>query len=144
MACISYVCPFFFTGAIIQRIGIKTVIITGILLLLLSSAFNISGNDYTTLMVALIILGLGWNFTYVGGSALLAQETEGMSSAVKVQGFNDLYISIMATIGAFSPAVLLTWLGWKGTNIISISICVLLLVYSVFVFGAKRQRLIVK
>jgi len=136
--------PSFFTGAIIQKIGIKTVIITGISLLLLSSALNISGNDYTTLMVALIILGLGWNFTYVGGSALLAQETAGMPSAVKMQGINDLCISIMATIGAFSPAVLLAWLGWKGTNIVSISICVLLLMYSIFVFGIKYQRIVIK
>ena len=81
--------------------------------------------------MALIALGLGWNFTYVGGSALLAQGIEGSESAVEMQGLNDLGISVMATVGAFAPAFLLSWLGWNGTNFMCIGICLILTAFSV-------------
>ncbi len=123
--------PSFFTGIMIQTLGLRVVIFAGIFLLILTSLINIlAGSDYYALMATLIALGLGWNFTYVGGSALLTRELENLPGSVKVQGINDLGISIMATIGAFAPAFLLSWLGWNGTNILAIGICLTLLVFS--------------
>lgn len=130
--------PSFFTGVIIQRLGLKTVIYAGILMLLLSSAINISAHDYLTLTVSLIVLGLGWNFTYVGGSALLTLGLEGTADALQIQGLNDLGISVMATAGAFAPALLLALLGWDGTNVLSIVISLILLAFTALVFRHDR------
>ena len=122
--------PSFFTGFLIQKFGLKTIAITGILLLLLSSLINIVGHSYTTLSLSLLILGLGWNFTYVGGSALLTQALEGKPHSLEVQGVNDLGVSICATLGAFAPAFLFSFAGWGGTNILSAIICLVLLLLS--------------
>ncbi|MGO3870014.1 MAG: MFS transporter [Alcaligenes sp.] len=122
--------PSFFTGILIQKFGLKTIAITGILLLLLSSLINIVGHSYTTLSLSLLILGLGWNFTYVGGSALLTETLEGKPQFLEVQGLNDLGVSICATLGAFAPAFLFSFAGWGGTNILSAMICLVLLLLS--------------
>lgn len=122
--------PSFFTGILIQKFGLKTIAISGILLLLLSSVINIVAQGYPALSLSLLILGLGWNFTYVGGSALLTNNLEGRPQALEVQGLNDLGVSIFATLGAFAPAFLFSFVGWSGTNILSGLICLVLLLLS--------------
>lgn len=122
--------PSFFTGFLIQKFGLKTIAISGIVLLLLSSLANIVAHTYTALSLSLLTLGLGWNFTYVGGSALLSNCLEGKPQAMAVQGLNDLGVSIFATLGAFAPAFLFSFAGWSGTNILAGLICLTLLLLS--------------
>jgi len=131
--------PSFFTGILIKKLGIYFIAACGIILLLLSSVINLIGNNYNFLMLALIFLGFGWNFTYVGGSSLLAQETEGKKVAIPVQGLNDLCISVMATLGAFMPAVLLAHMGWGGTNFFVIIICLMLLFFTLYIFRKQKR-----
>lgn len=120
--------PSFFTGNIIQKIGIKNTICTGLFILLGCTVLNIGASNYTVLSLSLILLGLGWNLTYVGGGALLSQSLQDHPFAIQMQGKNDLAIAILATIGAFTPALLLSTVGWGGTNIICMVLCALLLV----------------
>ena len=120
--------PSFFTGNIIQKIGIKNTICTGLFILLGCTVLNIGASNYDVLSLSLILLGLGWNLTYVGGGALLSQSLQDHPFAIQMQGKNDLAIAILATIGAFTPALLLSTVGWGGTNIICMVLCALLLV----------------
>ena len=129
--------PSFFTGRLIQKLGLKTIVVSGILLLLLSSLINIATHSYMALSTSLLILGLGWNFTYVGGSTLLTSSLEGKPQFLEVQGLNDLGISIFATLGAFAPAFLFSFLGWNGTNILSGFICLMLLLLSLVYIQPK-------
>lgn len=131
--------PSFFTGILIQRFGLKTIAISGIVLLLLSSLINIVAHGYTALSLSLLILGLGWNFTYVGGSALLSNSLEDKPQALEVQGLNDLGVSICATLGAFAPAFLFSFAGWSGTNILSASICLLMLLLSLIYIPPQQS-----
>ncbi len=130
--------PSFFTGILIQKFGLKTIAITGILLLLVSSLVNIVGHSYTMLTLSLLILGLGWNFTYVGGSALLTESLEGKPQFLEVQGLNDLGVSICATLGAFAPAFLFSFAGWSGTNILTAIICLALLIVAVLYIRPQK------
>lgn len=130
--------PSFFTGILIQKFGLKTIAITGILLLLVSSLVNIVGHSYTMLTLSLLILGLGWNFTYVGGSALLTESLEGKPQFLEVQGLNDLGVSICATLGAFAPAFLFSFAGWSGTNILTAIICLALLIMTVLYIQPQK------
>ena len=112
-------------------------------------------NDgYAMLSTSLILLGLGWNFTYIGGSAMLnerldqlraqpsvtasgpdspsaarhpASEAHHPDPTVEVQGINDLGIAVMATLGAFLPAPLMSWPGWAGSNLLGGGASVLLI-----------------
>ncbi|MBH3374887.1 MFS transporter [Pseudomonas juntendi] len=128
---IAMFAPSFFAGAIIQRLGIRTTISAGLALLIGCSALNIWSHSYSMMTVALIALGLGWNLTYVGGGALLAQSLQNSPAAMQMQGKNDLGIAICATIGAFSPALLLSTVGWDGTNAICMALCIGLLIATV-------------
>lgn len=121
--------PSFFTGSIIGRLGLRTVVSGGIALLAAASILNLVSSDYVMLVASLVVLGLGWNFTYVGGSALLARILGDQPHAIEVQGLNDLGLSVMATAGAFLPALLLQGLGWTGTNLACIGLCLALLAY---------------
>jgi predicted MFS family arabinose efflux permease len=73
--------------------------------------------------VALIMLGVGWNFGYVGGGALLAR-TLTDHNRHRIQGINDSVIAISATAGAFLPALLQTSIGWQNTNLLCLALCV--------------------
>lgn len=128
---IAMFAPSFFTGAIIQKLGTKATICLGLIMLIMligCAAVNMGSSSYGVMTFSLIILGLGWNLTYVGGGALLAQTLQNSPEAMNMQGKNDLAIAIFATIGAFSPALLLSTVGWGGTNAICMALCSVLLV----------------
>ncbi len=124
---IAMFAPSFFTGVIIQKIGIKTTICTGLILLIGCAAINMGSSSHKVMVFSLIILGLGWNLTYVGGGALFARAQQSNSGAMLMQGKNDLAIAILATIGAFTPSLLLSTAGWAGTNAICMALCIVLL-----------------
>ena len=124
---IAMFAPSFFTGAIIQKLGIRATICLGLGLLIGCTAMNMWSHSYAMMTLSLIALGLGWNLTYVGGGALLAQTLQNSPAAMQMQGKNDLAIAVFATVGAFSPSLLLGTVGWDGTNAICMALCIVLL-----------------
>ena len=124
---IAMFAPSFFTGAIIHKLGIRATICLGLGLLIGCTAMNMWSHSYAMMTLSLIALGLGWNLTYVGGGALLAQTLQNSPAAMQMQGKNDLAIAVFATVGAFSPALLLGTVGWEGTNAICMALCIVLL-----------------
>ncbi|MEW5513264.1 MFS transporter [Pseudomonas asiatica] len=123
---IAMFAPSFFTGAIIHKLGIRATICLGLGLLIGCTAMNMWSHSYAMMTLSLIALGLGWNLTYVGGGALLAQTLQNSPAAMQMQGKNDLAIAVFATIGAFSPSLLLGTVGWDGTNAICMALCIVL------------------
>lgn len=124
---IAMFAPSFFTGAIIHKLGIRATICLGLGLLIGCTAMNMWSHSYAMMTLSLIALGLGWNLTYVGGGALLAQTLQNSPAAMQMQGKNDLAIAVFATVGAFSPSLLLGTVGWDGTNAICMVLCIVLL-----------------
>ncbi|MFK3725567.1 MFS transporter [Pseudomonas monteilii] len=121
---IAMFAPSFFTGQILRRLGIKTTLHTGFALLLGCMALNLAGGGHGLMTLSLVVLGLGWNLTYVGGGALLTQALHGSPVAFQVQGKNDLVIALSATVGAFAPSLLFSSVGWGGTNVVCLVLCV--------------------
>lgn len=117
--------PSFFTGALVVRLGPVSVIVSGFILFIASFLINIQDVSYFNIIAALILLGLGWNFTYIGGSIMLTTCLTNNSEKQKWQGIGDTIIVIFATIGAMSPSFLLNGLGWEKSNIISIVLCLI-------------------
>lgn len=130
--------PSFFVAKIINRINSVNTIILGFVLISLSCLLPVVFIDTIFINMALIILGIGWNFTYSGGSTLLSN-IQG-EQRLRFQGINETVIALFATLGAFLPAPILSYFGWINTNLVffifSISISTLFIL-SVFVFKKR-------
>lgn len=107
--------PSFFTGNLIARFGVMPVITAGLALLTGCGLVALSGFEVERFLVALILLGLGWNFTFVGATTLLTEcYTAGERS--KVQAANDLMVFAVVAIASFASGGLLNGLGWEAVN----------------------------
>ncbi|MCL2830131.1 MAG: MFS transporter [Betaproteobacteria bacterium] len=108
--------PSFFTGALIQRIGILPVMLLGCLLNLASIAVSLMGSELPHFEAGLVLLGVGWNFLYVGATSLLAESCR-KEEAARVQAVNDTLIFLgVATLTLLSSRMLDT-LGWQTMNL---------------------------
>lgn len=115
--------PSFFAAALMGKFGIQRYILLGFALMATASGLAIYSQTLLGTSLSLIILGLGWNFSFTGGSALLASASG--ANRFKLQGMNDTAVALFATLGAFLPAPLLSHLGWAYSNVLLIVICVL-------------------
>lgn len=131
--------PSFFVSKLIQRWGTHRTIYIGFILLMLSSLIPIFGQEGIYINIALIILGVGWNFAYSGASTLLA----GLNDQQKhrVQGMNETTIALFATLGAFLPAPILTKLGWMNANLLALSISVVIFIILMILSGRHRSAI---
>jgi MFS family permease len=107
--------PSFVTGSLINRFGVLRVILTGVLLLFLCVAAALAGTEVLNFWIAMFLLGVGWNFMYVGGSALLT-ECHTAPERAKTQAANDFMIFAMMAISSMSSGVLLHYSGWQAVN----------------------------
>ncbi len=108
--------PSFFTGHLIRRLGVANVMLTGALLNGLTVAINLTGTSETHFWAALFLLGVGWNFLYVGGTTLLTEVYDEQEKA-KVQALNDFLIFTTATGAILTAGVLQHLYGWRVVNL---------------------------
>jgi MFS family permease len=107
--------PSFFTGAVIVRFGRLPVIAVGLLLLGVCGAIAVAGVDLHHFYLALIALGLGWNFSYIGATSLLGA-THTRAEQAKVQGLNDFLVLGFVAVGSFGSGALLDAFGWNAVQ----------------------------
>lgn len=107
--------PSFFTGALIARFGAQRVVATGLTLLAAAAACGLAGVELANFTVGLILLGIGWNFGFVGASSLVL-ETHRPEERTRVQAFNDFLVFGTMAIGSFSSGQLLVLYGWASVN----------------------------
>jgi len=107
--------PSFFTGGLVQRFGVNKIALTGLGLILLSAVIGIAGITVAHFWTALILLGLGWNFAFIGATTMVTQSHR-PEERTKVQSFNDFLIFGSMAIGSFASGKLLATLGWVAVN----------------------------
>jgi MFS family permease len=107
--------PSFFTGSLIRRFGVLRVIAAGVILNFLCVGVALSGVEMINFWWALILLGMGWNFLYIGGTTLLT-EAYRPSERAKAQGLNDMFIFLIMATSSFSSGLLLQLNGWQLLN----------------------------
>lgn len=108
--------PSFFTGQLIQRFGAGRVMLVGALLDLACVATNLLGHSVTHYWLALFLLGLGWNFLFIGATALLT-ETYRPEERAKVQASNDFLVHTTVTLASLSAGWLQHHFGWEKVNL---------------------------
>ena len=129
--------PSFFTGSLIARFGHGWIIGSGLLMLAACTAISLSGIEIEKFYAALIFLGLGWNFGFIGATSLLAASHRPDERA-KVQGLNDVLVMGLVAAGALSSGKIMAVAGWNTVNLsvlvpITLALCAL-------VFLAARNR----
>jgi MFS family permease len=129
--------PSFFTGSLIARFGVLPVIASGALIELGCALVNLSGVDFKNFLVANALVGLGWNFAYVGGSTLLTR-TYTPAERAKVQASHDFVVYAATATAAASAGFLQQRAGWMVINLAAVP--VLSVVLGSATWLALRQR----
>ena len=127
--------PAFFTGHLIERFGAYRVMIAGTIALLLSCLTNLGGVAYWQFLTSLVLLGIGWNFCFIGATSLLTRDAVAKG---KVQGLNDLLVFLTVAITALISGQLHHYLGWQAISLYVIP--VILLVTIILFVSLVRQR----
>ncbi|MEZ2147270.1 MFS transporter [Bradyrhizobium sp. DN5] len=131
--------PSFFTGALIARFGAPKVVAAGLLLEAGAAGIGLSGITAMHFWATLIVLGVGWNFSFIGASALVL-ETHRPQERNKVQAFNDFLVFGMMAIGSFSSGQLLANYGWSAVNMVVFPPVVLGLAVLSLASWARRRK----
>ena len=113
--------PSFFTGHVIARFGAVRVVALGLFLLALAGVVALMGVELTNFFIALVLLGIGWNFGFIGATAMLTQAHPAYERG-RVQGLNDFLVFGCVTLASLSSGVLMsfgesTLAGWNAVNI---------------------------
>ncbi|MEN7341838.1 MAG: MFS transporter [Pseudomonadota bacterium] len=119
--------PSFFTGFLIQRFGVKAIMITGLLIMIGAATFAATGIAAIHFYGSLIVLGIGWNFGFIGATSMLDAALLDSEKA-KVQGINDTLIGFVSTVGAFSAGFFLSSFGWMSLALVSGALVALALI----------------
>lgn len=131
--------PSFVTGGLIARFGVPRILLTGTLLLTGTVLVANLGASLAHFWAALVLLGIGWNFLFVGGSALLSS-VHSEAERGKVQGVNDLIIFTLVAVGSLMAGQLLHHLGWEALNLAMLPLILLVALASLWLsLKAKSQ-----
>ncbi len=131
--------PSLFTGNLIHRFGVLKIIFSGLVLLFGCVGLAINGVDILHFSAALFVLGLGWNFTFVGASTLLT-ETYEPSERAKVQATNDFLVFGTVAAASLSSGVLLHTYDWNTVNYFALPFLAITMVVVLW-YAANRKRL---
>lgn len=132
--------PSLFTGTLIAKFGVTRMLLSGVIMLVSSALVAVLGSTLSYFWVALVLLGLGWNFLFVGASVLLTSaHTEAEKG--KVQGLNDLVIFSFSAMGSLLAGTLWHHVGWETLNLLMLPLVAVVLVAIAWLkmFESKRQ-----
>jgi len=109
--------PSFFTGSLIARFGVLRVMLAGVALLAGHVLTTLTGTGVQSFAAALVLLGVGWNFLYVGGTTLLTS-TYTAAERGRAQAANDLSVFVVGLLSSLSAGPLLDAVGWQTMNLL--------------------------
>ncbi len=130
--------PSFFTGALVQRYGAPRVMQAGFVLLLGHVAVALSGVEFLHFLSALVLLGVGWNFAFIGGTALLTQAYRPAEQS-KVQAANEFAVFGLVAVATLSAGWLYDRFGWVTLNLAVVPLLVAAWIAAVGIGRRLRQ-----
>ena len=107
--------PGLITGTLIKRFGVLKIIIAGVALMAACAMVALHGTSVSHFVLALALLGVGWNFMYTGGTTLLT-ESYAPAEKARTQGLNDFLVFAVMGISSFSSGALVSAAGWETMN----------------------------
>ena len=122
--------PSLITGHLIKKIGHSNVIYAGLFLYSITLFISIFDQSFYNYMIALIFLGLGWNFLFIAGTSLLVL-TYNENEKYKAQGLNDFVVYSVHALGSLSAGIFISLSSWKIMNLVCIPFIILIILASV-------------
>lgn len=116
--------PSLFAGALIARFGIPRIVSVGMIMTAACSVISFFSVTVPAFYVALLCLGIGWNFMFVGGTTLLARSYL-PSERARVQGVSEMVRAVTSAFASLAAGPLLQWIGWKQLNLMSLPLVVI-------------------
>lgn len=107
--------PSFFTGSLITRFGVARITGIGLALIGVAAAVGIAGTSVAHFWSGLVVLGLGWNFAFIGATTMVTH-CHRPEERNKVQAFNDFLIFGSMAVSSFSSGQMLAYLSWQAIN----------------------------
>jgi MFS family permease len=129
--------PSFITGSLISRFGIERIAALGLAIILVAAAIGIAGISLWHFWIGLTLLGVGWNFAFIGATTMVTQ-CHRPNERNKVQAFNDFLVFGSMAIGSFSSGQLLVNFGWTTVN--EVVFPVVLVAAALLAWGVLRGR----
>jgi len=130
--------PSFVTGALIRRLGLVPVMLAGAALNLAAIGVALAGLDVSNFWLSLVLLGVGWNFLYIGATALLT-ETHRPEERAKAQGANEFAIFAMMVLSSLASGMIVTSGGWDKVNYAASPLIAVVIVALSFLFFEMRK-----
>ena len=118
--------PSFFTGVLIKRCGVNLITAIGMAILISAGTAALLGMSFMNFSAALILLGLGWNFGFIGGTTMLTT-TYRPAERSKVQAVNNFGLSLMVAIASASSGQMLSHFGWSSVALTVMPIAAIVL-----------------
>ncbi|MEA2948364.1 MAG: hypothetical protein QOI40_3694 [Alphaproteobacteria bacterium] len=129
--------PSFVTGTLIARFGIERIMGLGLAIIIVAAGVGIAGISLWHFWLGLALLGIGWNFAFIGATTMVTQ-CHRPNERNKVQAFNDFLVFGSMAIGSFSSGALLVRFGWSTVN--EVVFPVVLAAGALLLWGALRGR----
>ncbi len=122
--------PSLVTGNLVKRFGHSKIMYTGVLLFLVTIIISLFEQNFINYLIALIFLGLGWNFLFISGTSLLVlcyREEE----KFRAQGYNDLIVYTIQAAASLSAGIFLSLTSWKTMNLICLIFLIIIAISTI-------------
>ena len=124
---LSMFLPSLITGNLIKKFGHSKIMYLGIVFFVLTIFLSFLDQSFLNYLVALIFLGIGWNFLFISGTSLLVT-TYKENEKFKAQGFNDLVVFSATALSSLSAGLLISATSWKTVNLLCIPFLILVII----------------
>ena len=119
--------PSLITGNLIKKFGHSKIMYAGVVLFSVTILLSLFEQNFSNYLIALIFLGLGWNFLFISGTSLLVLSYR-EEEKFKAQGFNDLIVYTVQAIASLSAGIFITLTSWKTMNLVCIIFLVIIVI----------------
>tara|TARA_Y100000741_G_scaffold176952_1_gene134351 strand:- start:562 stop:1725 length:1164 start_codon:yes stop_codon:yes gene_type:complete len=119
--------PSLITGNLIKKFGHSKIMYSGVVLFSITILLSLFEQNFFNYLIALIFLGLGWNFLFISGTSLLVLSYREQEK-FKAQGFNDLIVYTVQAIASLSAGIFISLTNWKTMNLVCIIFLVIIVI----------------
>jgi MFS family permease len=130
--------PSFITGSLINRFGVLNIILVGTTVMFVCIVAALADTMLLNFWLSMFLLGVGWNFMFVGASALLT-ECHTPAERAKTQAANDFMVFATMAISSMSSGLLLNKSGWHAVNLGSIPFLVVAAAATIWLIWQRRS-----